>query len=443
MANFEKYKARAVGHLLKHNNREADDGSEHSNKDIDPSRTALNYHLRYGTAEDVRTRLDEIFSYSIKECSVVLAEFCVTLPADVGKDDARVFFQAAFEFMLDDLGDKNVINAVVHMDEASPHMHLDFVPCVVSDDLSEATAGERVRAWKETHEPPYERLCCKEKINRRYLASFHDRLSDYVQERLGYRAGVLNGATAKGRRTVLELKNETLEAQIREKEDVLAGLQADLARLGSAIRRLGLTQGDMGLVPLMDRIAALENANGVLRDILTRNGYSYTRSDMERMKAVPHVPSRSAGINAVAGSLADAGIDGHAAVVIELYDRNKRRLPQERLISGDGELERTTLAVMRSPEKAAIRKAGDRLYLYYKADSGGQAVSSLMELAGLMRAEEDLKGRRIYIEHGAYDEYGFARNVLQSFDNPVSYYTGTSGASGGGRMNEMEKGTDK
>ena len=46
MAEFSKYHYHSVGSLFLHNNREQDDGVVHSNKEIDNSRTYLNYHFK-------------------------------------------------------------------------------------------------------------------------------------------------------------------------------------------------------------------------------------------------------------------------------------------------------------------------------------------------------------------------------------------------------------
>lgn len=46
------------------------------------------------------------------------------------------YFQRAADFLIQRIGRENVISAVVHMDEKTPHMHLTFVPLTKDNRLS-------------------------------------------------------------------------------------------------------------------------------------------------------------------------------------------------------------------------------------------------------------------------------------------------------------------
>lgn len=46
------------------------------------------------------------------------------------------YFNRAFEFLKERVGEENIISAVVHMDEKTPHMHLCFVPLTKDKRLS-------------------------------------------------------------------------------------------------------------------------------------------------------------------------------------------------------------------------------------------------------------------------------------------------------------------
>ena len=129
MAEFSKYGAMSVGRLFLHNNRKSDDGVTHSNESIDTERTIYNYHLKRGSVSDVQKRLDEVFSQK-RSNATVLGEIIVTLPQNVKAADERDFFQAVYDFYAQDFGEENIVNAVVHKDEKTPHLHLDFIPVV-------------------------------------------------------------------------------------------------------------------------------------------------------------------------------------------------------------------------------------------------------------------------------------------------------------------------
>ncbi len=42
--------------------------------------------------------------------------------------EIQAFFQRAADFLIDRVGRENIVSAVVHMDEKTPHLHLTFVP---------------------------------------------------------------------------------------------------------------------------------------------------------------------------------------------------------------------------------------------------------------------------------------------------------------------------
>ncbi|NBJ84097.1 hypothetical protein D5274_20355, partial [bacterium 1XD42-94] len=51
-------------------------------------------------------------------------------------DRSRQFFQDAYDFLAERYGRENVISATVHLDEATPHMHFNFVPVTPDGRLS-------------------------------------------------------------------------------------------------------------------------------------------------------------------------------------------------------------------------------------------------------------------------------------------------------------------
>ena len=63
----------------------------------------------------------------------------VTVSSEFAKaHDAEMpeYFNRAFEFLKERIGEENIISAVVHMDEKTPHLHLCFVPLTKDGRLS-------------------------------------------------------------------------------------------------------------------------------------------------------------------------------------------------------------------------------------------------------------------------------------------------------------------
>lgn len=137
---IEKRKLGSVSRICNHHERLKEQYK--SNPDIDPERTHLNYHLkkpddRYRPL--VLNRIEEAGARRRKD-SVVLQDCIVTASPDWINDkpyEEQVrFFNHAYDYFQNKFREENLISAVVHMDEANPHMHLCFVPITEDNRLS-------------------------------------------------------------------------------------------------------------------------------------------------------------------------------------------------------------------------------------------------------------------------------------------------------------------
>ena len=145
MANYtimriEKRKLGSVGRIGNHHERLK--AEYKSNPDIDPSRTHQNYHIVEPPSKYRKAVLDRIESVGAKrrKDSVVMQDCFVGGTPDwlKGKtvEEQREYFDYAYRFFEDSFGKENIISAVVHLDEATPHMHLCFVPITKKGRLS-------------------------------------------------------------------------------------------------------------------------------------------------------------------------------------------------------------------------------------------------------------------------------------------------------------------
>lgn len=210
MAHIAKFKASQVKGLLEHNSRTDETRPHnHSNEDIDPEKTKLNYELCEGNGtayQRYKDRLSQVHCMK-RDDVTVLDSLVVTLPKDVKPEDERKFFKAVYEFACNDYGKENIVNATVHMDETTPHIHLGFIP-VVQGKLRNGEPVEKVR---------HSAL-----ITKKYLEKMHTRLSDFLEKELGYEVEILNGATANANKTIAELKAERAEKRAKQAEEKAA-----------------------------------------------------------------------------------------------------------------------------------------------------------------------------------------------------------------------------
>ncbi|MDZ4994556.1 hypothetical protein GNF80_16565 [Clostridium perfringens] len=106
------------------------------NKDIDLSKTHLNYDLvesNLNLYQRVKKRVEEVRENSkIQKNSVVDVSNIITLNKEQfeewGGNKSKEYFREVYNYFCDEFGKENVVSAKVHMDETTPHMHLHFVP---------------------------------------------------------------------------------------------------------------------------------------------------------------------------------------------------------------------------------------------------------------------------------------------------------------------------
>jgi len=137
---MEKQKGGNIGALDKHHERAKE--AYQSNPDIDPARSHLNYHFKEPEGRFtcfIQQRIEQercrVRSDSVKMVDTVLGaspEFMLGLPEPV----QREYLEHAYRFMCDKIGEENIMTAIVHMDEKTPHLHLCFVPITRDGRLS-------------------------------------------------------------------------------------------------------------------------------------------------------------------------------------------------------------------------------------------------------------------------------------------------------------------
>lgn len=136
VARMQKMKSGNLGGAYKHNERIFEN---HSNKDIDTSRSHLNYELtdRDRSVSYERQIKDyvngnKISKRGIRKDAVLCDEWIITSDKaffeKMSQEQTRAFFETAKNYFAENYGATNVAYASVHLDESTPHMHLGIVP---------------------------------------------------------------------------------------------------------------------------------------------------------------------------------------------------------------------------------------------------------------------------------------------------------------------------
>ena len=124
-----------------HNDRKA---KNHTNKDIDSTRTHLNYYIKKNeftyTKEFDKYLKENHIERHLRSNSIVMCQMIFTSDQGffdrIGEDETKRYFAECYKFICNykNLGEKNIIAAAVHLDEGAPHLHLMFVPVVHTKD---------------------------------------------------------------------------------------------------------------------------------------------------------------------------------------------------------------------------------------------------------------------------------------------------------------------
>ena len=137
---IEKRQIGSCAAIEKHHERKKEQYK--GNPDIDSALTPLNYHLVSPAKSYRMTALERIEEVGAKrrKDSVILQDGLLTASPEWIRDkspqEQAEYFNYAFEFLKERYREENFVSAVVHLDEATPHMHFVFVPITEDGRLS-------------------------------------------------------------------------------------------------------------------------------------------------------------------------------------------------------------------------------------------------------------------------------------------------------------------
>lgn len=191
---MEKYKRGDIVGIERENERDENYKST-KNPQIDKSRTHLNYHtLPYEKKylAFIDERIKELApKRKIKDDAVLITSFILGSDKEffdgISPEAQKQFFDDCTEFFAERYGKENVVSAVVHLDESTPHLHFNLMP---------VTGG---------------RLCAKELFDRTALRELQTDFYEIVGKKYGLKRGK-EGSTAKHLDTVAFKTKKMTEA---------------------------------------------------------------------------------------------------------------------------------------------------------------------------------------------------------------------------------------
>lgn len=218
MASFEKVTNNNVGGLIGHVERTLE---SYSNESIDPERLGDCYMLspdRGESSYQYYTELrDACYVYGRADVKTLVG-IVVTQPYDTPQDREEDFFRATYDFVAERYGERNIITAAVHKDEAGERPHVHILVCPVVPD--------------ERHEEG-RKICCSEVFSLREYREFHPAFQKYLSDH-DIPGTVRSGITREigGNRTVREIKEMSPYEQKRLQE-----MQRELSKKERQVKR--------------------------------------------------------------------------------------------------------------------------------------------------------------------------------------------------------------
>lgn len=216
VARMEKMKSDNLVGIGNHNQRRF---SNHSNKDIDVSKSHLNYDIldkvkSYKTDIEGYINANKASKRAVRKDAVLVCEWIITSDSEffesMSPADTREYFQTAIDFFAERYGSKNLMYAQVHLDERTPHMHLGIVPFDKDNKLTAKTMFDR-----ET------------------LQDIQNELPRYMNER-GFKVERGRAGSEAKHLTVQEYKD--VQKEIKKQSEVLDGVKKELESVKNVTR---------------------------------------------------------------------------------------------------------------------------------------------------------------------------------------------------------------
>ena len=200
---MEKYHKTDIAPVEQENER--DESYPANNPQIDCTRTLNNYNVikrQCSYTQHINKRIAELdLPTKVRKDAVLMCSFVVGSNREyfnnLSVQEQEKFFADCTRFFADRYGEENIISAVVHMDETTPHLHLNLIP--IADG----------------------RLCAKQLFDRKALQELQTDFHSFVGKKWNLQRGK-EGSTAKHLDTmsykVKKMKDDAVAAVLQASE---------------------------------------------------------------------------------------------------------------------------------------------------------------------------------------------------------------------------------
>ena len=134
VCHMKKYHKTDIAPIEQENER--DETYQASNPQIDKTRTGGNYHIvkrQRSYTQFINDKIEALdLPTKVRKDAVLMCSFVVGSDrkffGELSPSEQQQFFAECTRFFAEHYGEGNIISAVVHMDETTPHLHLNLIP---------------------------------------------------------------------------------------------------------------------------------------------------------------------------------------------------------------------------------------------------------------------------------------------------------------------------
>ena len=257
----------------------------HRNEDIDSERTPLNYYFKKseGGLAQAWNNMMQNFGATYKETKKSFAfeglvitsghEFFTErgyIPGEPLPRELQKFFEDCYAFALRQIGyhgtDKNILSAVIHLDETTPHLQLYYIPIVDEGRKKVYAKDERGKTLRNAKGSPVQakdsngksiftsaklkrpKVCSSEFWEQRGAQISYGNLQDEFHEQVARYYGLERGevGSSKKHTTKYQWQKQQQEQELAERATALMQTNAQIeeaeASISAAEKRLAQTQ---------------------------------------------------------------------------------------------------------------------------------------------------------------------------------------------------------
>ncbi len=257
----------------------------HRNEDIDRERTPLNYYFKKseGGLAQAWNNMMQNFGATYKETKKSFAfeglvitsghEFFTErgyVPGEPLPRELQKFFEDCYAFALRQIGyhgtDKNILSAVIHLDETTPHLQLYYIPIVDEGRKKVYAKDERGKTLRNAKGSPVQakdsngksiftsaklkrpKVCSSEFWEQRGAQISYGNLQDEFHEQVARYYGLERGevGSSKKHTTKYQWQKQQQEQELAERATALMQTNAQIeeaeASISAAEKRLAQTQ---------------------------------------------------------------------------------------------------------------------------------------------------------------------------------------------------------